>query len=60
VEVAITADGTRDLRPQIFDLAKARGWTLYELHQEAGSLESLFRHLTTGAPGEGAREEART
>src|SRR5574341_38309 len=53
VEVAITADGARDLRPQIFELAKAKGWTLYELHQEAGSLESLFRHLTTGTPEQG-------
>jgi ABC-2 type transport system ATP-binding protein len=56
VEVAITADGARDLRPLVFDLAKTRGWTLYELHQEAGSLESLFRHLTTGAE-EGAGQE---
>lgn len=56
VEVAITADGSRDLRPQIFDLAKAKGWTLYELHQQAGSLESLFRHLTTGAAEDGGQE----
>jgi ABC-2 type transport system ATP-binding protein len=59
VEVAITADGARDLRPLVFDLAKTKGWTLYELHQEAGSLESLFRHLTTGAPESREREEAR-
>jgi ABC-2 type transport system ATP-binding protein len=57
VEAAITADGARDLRPLVFDLAKTKGWTLYELHQEAGSLESLFRHLTTGAAEDGTREE---
>jgi ABC-2 type transport system ATP-binding protein len=47
VAVTLTADGARDLRPQVFELAKAIGWTLYELHQEAGSLEALFRQLTT-------------
>jgi ABC-2 type transport system ATP-binding protein len=36
----------RDLRPELFRLAIERGWTLYELHQEAGSLEDLFRELT--------------
>jgi ABC-2 type transport system ATP-binding protein len=44
-----TAGGT-DLRPMIFDTAKAEGWTLFELHQEAGSLEDLFRELTVEAP----------
>jgi ABC-2 type transport system ATP-binding protein len=39
-----------DIRPNIFTLAKDRGWTLYELHQEAGNLEDLFRELT-GAGG---------
>jgi hypothetical protein len=39
------------LRPEIFGLAKARGWTLFELHQQTGSLEDLFRQLTS-APGE--------
>ncbi len=35
-----------DIRPTIFTLAKDRGWMLYELHQEAGNLEDLFRELT--------------
>jgi ABC-2 type transport system ATP-binding protein len=39
--------GAEDLRPRVFELAKASGWTLFELHQEAGSLEDLFRQLTT-------------
>jgi ABC-2 type transport system ATP-binding protein len=44
--VIVTAAGVDDLRPRIFELAKAERWTLYELHQEAGSLEDLFRELT--------------
>jgi ABC-2 type transport system ATP-binding protein len=46
VAVRVTADKEADVRPGIFDLAKTRGWTLYELHQETGSLEELFRQLT--------------
>jgi len=44
--VIVTAAGAEDLRPRIFELARAERWTLYELHQEAGSLEDLFRELT--------------
>jgi ABC-2 type transport system ATP-binding protein len=43
----ITAAGDVDLRPAIYRLAVERGWTLYELYQEGGSLEELFRQLTT-------------
>ena len=46
VRVTVTAASAEDLRPRIFELAKAQGWTLFELHQEAGSLEDLFRELT--------------
>ncbi|MDE3053057.1 MAG: ATP-binding cassette domain-containing protein [Gemmatimonadota bacterium] len=46
--VQVLGTGEPDLRPQIFETAKAAGWTLYELHQEAGSLEDLFRQLTAG------------
>lgn len=52
VALTLTADGSADLRPEIFALAKARGWTLYELHQETGSLEELFRRLTAGGEAE--------
>ena len=45
--VSLTVGGAEDLRPRIFQLAKTEGWTLFELHQEAGSLEDLFRQLTT-------------
>jgi ABC-2 type transport system ATP-binding protein len=47
VGFTIAADRATDLRPEIFGLAKSRGWTLYELHQEAGSLEDLFHQLTS-------------
>jgi ABC-2 type transport system ATP-binding protein len=50
VLATLTADAHPDLRPEIFRLARSRDWTLYELHQEAGSLEDLFRQLTTGEP----------
>src|SRR5206468_2726336 len=46
VAVTLTAGGGTDLRPEIFGLAKSRGWTLYELHEERASLEELFRQLT--------------
>ena len=50
VAVRLTADKDADVRPGIFELAKTQGWTLYELHQETGNLEELFRQLTT--PGQ--------
>jgi gliding motility-associated transport system ATP-binding protein len=46
VAFRVTADKGADVRPAIFELAKAGGWTLYELHQETASLEDLFRQLT--------------
>src|SRR5438046_2664066 len=46
VAVTLTTDGSRDLRPEIFALAQSRGWTLYELHRQAGTLEELFQQLT--------------
>src|SRR2546426_756022 len=50
VAVTLTADGGTDLRPEIFGLAKARGWTLYELHAERAGLEELVHQLTQGDP----------
>jgi ABC-2 type transport system ATP-binding protein len=47
VRAVLTVTGNADLRPELFRMAVARQWTLYELHQEAGSLEHLFRELTT-------------
>jgi ABC-2 type transport system ATP-binding protein len=48
IRATLTVAAEADLRPQIFELAKSQGWTLYELHQEAGSLEDLFHELTAG------------
>lgn len=42
----LTCDGTKPSAPAIFQLAKQRGWTLWELHQEKMNLEQLFRQLT--------------
>jgi ABC-2 type transport system ATP-binding protein len=54
IRVSLATSGAGDLRPRVFELAKAAGWTLYELHYEAGSLEDLFRELTAdGVPGAG-------
>jgi ABC-2 type transport system ATP-binding protein len=47
VRVGVTAAGSDDIRPAIFELAKSAGWTLLELYQETGTLEDLFRQLTT-------------
>ncbi len=47
--VTVTSETGEDVRPAIYELAKARGWTLYELHQETQSLEDVFQQLTTGA-----------
>jgi ABC-2 type transport system ATP-binding protein len=46
VAVTLTVQAQRDVRPAIFDMAKDRDWTLYELHLEARSLEDLFLELT--------------
>ncbi len=52
----VTASADTDLRPRIFEMAKTEGWTLYELHQDTGSLEDLFRQLT--GVSDGAASEA--
>ena len=44
----VTAAGTADVRPELFRLAGAKNWTLYELTQEQRSLERVFRELTGG------------
>lgn len=48
--VTLTVKGDRDVRADVFELAKREGWTLLELHQERGTLEDLFRQLTMDAP----------
>jgi len=46
IRARLTTAGSVDVRPEIFRRAASAGWTLYELHQEAGSLEDVFRELT--------------
>jgi ABC-2 type transport system ATP-binding protein len=48
--VQLDAGGDGELRPDIFGLARDRGWTLWELHRERASLEQVFRNLTAEAP----------
>jgi ABC-2 type transport system ATP-binding protein len=44
--VTLTVAADPDPRPAIFRRAAERGWVLWELHEEAGSLEDLFSQLT--------------
>ena len=52
VRVELDSKGATELRPQIFNIARDRGWTLWELHREKASLEQLFRNLTADDEGE--------
>lgn len=52
VAVTLTADEANDVRPVIFELARSKGWTLFELHQETRSLEDLFQELTSTTESE--------
>jgi ABC-2 type transport system ATP-binding protein len=56
--LTVTATEGLDPRPAIFHLAVQKGWTLFELHQEAGGLEQLFRDLTTEIEGSAATDSA--
>jgi ABC-2 type transport system ATP-binding protein len=47
MRVSLAADGEAELRPAVFQLARDRGWTLWELHRERASLEQVFRNLTS-------------
>ncbi len=44
--VTLTVGSGPDPRPEIFSLAKERGWVLWELHEETASLLDLFSQLT--------------
>ncbi|MSR20950.1 MAG: ATP-binding cassette domain-containing protein [Gemmatimonadetes bacterium] len=50
VRVTLEAGDELELRPEIFAMARDRGWTLWELHRERASLEQIFRALTVEAP----------
>ena len=42
----ISVSGERDVRPDIFNLAKGHDWVLWELHEESTHLEDIFQSLT--------------
>jgi len=42
--LAVAEEG--DVRPDLFRLAKRRGWIIWELHREAARLSDLFHSLT--------------
>jgi ABC-2 type transport system ATP-binding protein len=46
VRVRLAVRGNEEMRPRIFQLARDRDWTLWELHRERASLEDVFRDLT--------------
>jgi ABC-2 type transport system ATP-binding protein len=59
--LTVSGSGGLDPRVNIFELAAARGWPLWELHLEQESLEDLFRQLTgaEAAPGPATDLEVR-
>ena len=59
VRVHLEASSDGELRPVIFDLARERGWRLWELHLEHASLEQVFRTLTTES-SEGSQGDSRS
>lgn len=57
VRVQLDTGGDGELRPEIFKLAAASGWVLWELRRERETLEQLFRDLTA-EPAEAEPEAA--
>lgn len=48
VSARVTAGSGAEVRPDIFKMAGANGWILYEMTQEQRSLERVFGELTGG------------
>ncbi len=44
----LSIEGEADVRGDVFDLVKGRGWSLREMSMERNSLEDVFRTLTAG------------
>jgi ABC-2 type transport system ATP-binding protein len=64
VEATRTSDGRgyrvrgtngTDLRPDIYELAREKGWPLRELRRDVRTLETIFNELATAAEGESQR-----
>ena len=43
----LSVSGAADPRPEVFQLAKERGWELWELHEDRARLEDVFQSMTT-------------
>ena len=46
LKAVVEIEGGRELRPDIFNLAKKNDWMIWEMHQKEVSLEDVFRELT--------------
>ena len=44
----VVSSASGDARPEIFKLARDKGWVLYEMIRESRTLENVFRELTRG------------
>ncbi len=44
--VRLAVDPSVELRPIVSELARQKGWELWELHRERATLEQMFRELT--------------
>jgi len=42
----VSGTGSQDPRPDVFELARDRNWTLWELRREREDLEDIFREMT--------------
>ena len=49
VKVALEAKTGVDIRPDVFELAVAQQWVLYDMHRDVLDLEGIFRRLTQSA-----------
>ena len=50
VRFFVVPKGNRDVRAEVFRMARDSGWTLYELTRERASLEEVFLQLTMEEP----------
>jgi hypothetical protein len=42
----LACDGTKDIRPELYDIIKNNNWLLLEFRRESRTLETIFRELT--------------
>jgi ABC-2 type transport system ATP-binding protein len=46
IDFHLTCSGTKDVRPDIYEIIKKNNWPLLEFHRESRTLETIFRELT--------------